>query len=288
MTKTGRVAKLHGQHAAPFCEIHPDDAAPRAAYRRRRRRGVVSGERGETQVRATVTKAIRAGVVFLPMHWGRLVAGERGRTTNLTSPRTDPVSKEPDLKFAAVEARRHRPAPRRIVIVGGGATAFGFIEAHAAAGLADDIIMLGDEPQPIYNRVLLPHYISGTSGWSELVKGTVDELAKRRVRFQPAGRVASIARPQGQGGDGRGRRPPSVRSPGARHRQPRGPALPGTAAQGRGVLPAQARRRRGHPRRGRAGPPRAVHRRRGAGHRARRRAARAALRGSPCCNAATV
>jgi ferredoxin-nitrate reductase len=192
MTKTGRVAKLGAHIESPYCEIHPDDADMRGIST-----GdivVVSGERGEVQVRAEVTTSIRAGVVFLPMHWGKLAAGERGRTNNLTSPRFDPLSKEPDLKYAAVQVVRFAPAARRVVIVGGGAAAHGFIEAHRAAGLGDSITVFGDEPQPLYNRVLLPHYISGASPWNDLVKATAEELGQRNVHFHPGVRITAINR----------------------------------------------------------------------------------------------
>jgi ferredoxin-nitrate reductase len=192
MTKTGRVAKLNAHLDQPFCEIHPLDAEARGV--RQDDIVVVGSERGEVQVRAEVTDSIRPGVVFLPMHWGKQLAGDRGRANSLTSPRLDPVSKEPDLKFAAVQVARYAPAARRIVIVGGGAAAFGFIEAHRATGLSDPITVFGDEPQPLYNRVLLPHFISGANPWSDLVKATAEDLAGRRVTFRPGVRIVSIDR----------------------------------------------------------------------------------------------
>jgi ferredoxin-nitrate reductase len=192
MTKTGRVGKLRDHADAPFCEIHPDDAGPRGI-----RSGdivVVAGARGEVQVRAEVTTTIRPGVVFLPMHWGRQRGGERGRANNLTSPIYDPVSKEPDLKFSAVEVRRHTPPAREILIVGGGAAAWGFIAAHRRHGLADRITVFGDEPLPIYDRVLLPHYVSGHSSWESMVKGGPAELAAQGVVFKPGVRIERIER----------------------------------------------------------------------------------------------
>ena len=192
MTKTGRVGKLRDHAPVPFCEIHPMDAQAR---------GIVTGDivvvrspRGEVQLRAELTTAIKQGVVFMPMHWGRQLGGERGRTNNLTSPRFDPVSKEPDLKFAAVEVRRHVPPPRRIVIIGGGAAARAFVDCHLRHRLDDSIAIFGEEPHPIYNRVLLPHLISGHNTFDSMVTGTVDDLAAKRVTFHPGIRIASIDR----------------------------------------------------------------------------------------------
>ena len=192
MTKTGKVARLRDHAPVPTLEIHPDDAAERGVVE-----GdivVVSGERGEVRVRAEVTDAVRRGMVCLPMHWGRKLAGELGRTNNLTSPRFDPVSKEPDLKYAAVQVARFVPRSRRIVVVGGGAAARGFVEAHRRHRFDDSITILGDEPNPIYNRVMLPHYISGHQSFESMITATAEDLVRNRVSFRPNLRITRIDR----------------------------------------------------------------------------------------------
>jgi ferredoxin-nitrate reductase len=192
MTKTGTVGKLRQHIDAPFCEIHPADA-------RRRDVGsgdivVVRGDRGHVQVKAVITADIRPGVVFLPMHWGKKLGGERGRSNNVTSAILDPVSKEPDLKFAAVEVAKHVPAKRRIVIIGAGTAALAFIEAHRRVNSVDEIHLFGAEPGPIYNRVLLPHYIDGTRSWQSMVRADTAALRERNVHFHRATGVAKIDR----------------------------------------------------------------------------------------------
>jgi ferredoxin-nitrate reductase len=204
MTKTGRVQKLNAHIDTPFLEIHPHDARHRDIHHDDM--VVIRGERGEVQVRAHVTDSIRLGVVFLPMHWGRLLGGERGRTNNITSPRIDPVSKEPDLKYAAVEVVKWTAPKRRIIIIGGGAAAHGFIEAHQASDLQDDITVFGDEALPLYNRVLLPHYISGASRWEDLVKSTKESLAEQQVTFHPGVKITAIDRAHKQIVDQHGQR----------------------------------------------------------------------------------
>ncbi len=206
MTKTGKVAKLRNHEPSPFCEIHPEDAQARGIGANDL--VVVGNTRGEVQVRAEITASIKRGVVFLPMHWGRQLGGERGRTNNLTSPRFDPVSKEPDLKFSAVQVRRHVPPRRRIVIIGGGAAARAFVEAHQRLRLEDDISIFGEEPHPIYNRVLLPHFISGHNTFESMVTATPEELASRRVRFRPGVRIARIDRAERAVVDAEGARHP--------------------------------------------------------------------------------
>ena len=66
----------------------------------------VSNARGEVRVRATVTTDIRPGVVFLPMHWGKIHGSTYARANNLTPNLVDPISKEPDFKLSAVEVTR--------------------------------------------------------------------------------------------------------------------------------------------------------------------------------------
>src|SRR5690606_12030058 len=101
MTRTGKVNKLKQHISNPFVEIHPEDAACRNI-----REGdvvVVRSGRGEVRTRATITDSVRQGVVFMPMHWGKLLDRAETRTNNVTSNLADPVSKQPDFKFSAVE-----------------------------------------------------------------------------------------------------------------------------------------------------------------------------------------
>jgi ferredoxin-nitrate reductase len=208
MTKTGQVNRLSTHIDSPFCEIHPDDA--RARHIREGDIVTIRNERGEVRVRAAVTADILPGVVFLPMHWGKRLGGERGRANNLTSPRTDPVSKEPDLKMAAVDVTAHVPPRRRIVIIGAGTAALAFIEAHrrystTQRGGGDEILLLGGESLPVYNRVLLPHYIDGSAPWESLVRADRDALVPHRVIFHANTLVSRIDRTAKTVIDARGR-----------------------------------------------------------------------------------
>ena len=183
MTRTGQIGALRQHIPSPYCEIHPFDAAERQISD-----GdilTVTSRRGTVQVRATVTDDIRQGVVFLPMHWGKKLGGHNGsgRANNATSPRLDPISKEPDLKYAAVQVARVAPTPRHLLIIGGGAACLAFIEAHRRYNQLDTITVLSAEPEPIYNRVMLPHYIDGSRPFADLVRGDDDFFAEHRVRY---------------------------------------------------------------------------------------------------------
>ncbi|MCK6489599.1 MAG: FAD-dependent oxidoreductase, partial [Planctomycetes bacterium] len=176
-TRSGLVSKLTRAEPRAFLELHPGDAGAR---------GIadgslvaVSSRRGACRVRARVTDAIRAGTVFLPMHWGPLLGGAEGRINAVTSDRCDPVSREPDLKYAAVEVRRWHPPSRRIVVVGAGAAALAFCQAHAAACPDDRLTVLGAEPEAFYDRVQLPHLVAGTRRWDELRRPLPEHVTVR-------------------------------------------------------------------------------------------------------------
>jgi anaerobic selenocysteine-containing dehydrogenase len=108
-TKTGRAPEL--QTAAPdvWVELSPGDA---------QRLGIEDGElvrvsspRGSVEAPARL-RDIREGIVFIPFHYGYWDLGEAGpdgrpRAANeLTMTSWDPVSKQPQLKTAAVNVER--------------------------------------------------------------------------------------------------------------------------------------------------------------------------------------
>ncbi|MGL4549588.1 MAG: molybdopterin oxidoreductase family protein [Gemmataceae bacterium] len=99
LTRTGKVDKLNRRDPEPYLEASPQDAD---------RLGFqdgdlvqVSSRRGTIRVRLRRTDAVPPGTVFLPFHWGDLYAP--GNAVNyLTIAATDPVSRQPELKFCAV------------------------------------------------------------------------------------------------------------------------------------------------------------------------------------------
>ncbi|MGI4866888.1 MAG: molybdopterin-dependent oxidoreductase [Janthinobacterium lividum] len=168
MSKTGKVNKLNQHIPQAFLEIHPTDAAAL---------GVAEGElltvtsrRGEVRVAARLSAGIRPGVVFLPMHWGKQLGSDLNRANNVTSGIVDPISKEPDFKFCAVQVVKYHKPIQRIVIVGAGAAAHGFVKSYRELNQTDAITIFSKENLPFYNRVMLPDYVSGHQTWEQLVK----------------------------------------------------------------------------------------------------------------------
>jgi ferredoxin-nitrate reductase len=173
MTKTGKVSRLKQHIANAFLEIHPGDAAAR---------GIeendlvdVMNARGNVRVKAKISKDIKKGVVFLPMHWGKILNNDLNRANNLTSNLIDPVSKEPDFKFSAVQVTRYQKPKQKIIVIGAGAGAFGFVKSYRALNKKDEIVIFSKENFPFYNRVMLPYYISGAQQWHHLIKMKDDE-----------------------------------------------------------------------------------------------------------------
>lgn len=168
MSKTGKVNKLNRHYPQSFLEIHPDDAAILEIDE-----GdvtVIQSRRGEVRVKARISTRIKQGVVFLPMHWGKILGNDLNRANNLTSDRVDPISKEPDFKYCAVNVARYKKPFQRIVVIGAGAGAYGFVKSYRAINPDDEITIFSKENFPFYNRVMLPDYISGEQQWEQLVK----------------------------------------------------------------------------------------------------------------------
>ncbi|NII28552.1 molybdopterin-dependent oxidoreductase [Pseudoflavitalea sp. X16] len=173
MSKTGKVNKLNQHIAESFLEIHPDDALTRNI--RDNEVVVINSRRGEVRVKAKLTTDIKPGVVFLPMHWGKVLNNDLNRANNLTNNLVDPKSKEPDFKFSAVQVTRYQKPKQKIIVIGAGAGACGFVKSYRALNTEDEIVVFSKENFPFYNRVMLPDYISGVQEWNQLVKMTDQE-----------------------------------------------------------------------------------------------------------------
>ncbi|NPA32970.1 MAG: nitrate reductase [Aquificae bacterium] len=106
MTKTGKAPELLKGEVPPFVVMNPKDA---------QRLGIkewdivtLYSERGEIE-RVVVFGNVKEGHIFAPFGYPR----EFGEPTNyLVSDRTDPLSGEPDLKFAGVKVKVRKEAGR--------------------------------------------------------------------------------------------------------------------------------------------------------------------------------
>jgi ferredoxin-nitrate reductase len=193
MSKTGKVNKLKQHIAESFLEIHPADAEER---------NIIEGSlveifnaRGNVRVKAKLTTDIKKGVCFLPMHWGKVLNSDLNRANNLTNNLVDPKSKEPDFKFAAVQVELYKKPKQKIIVIGAGAGACGFVRSYRALNTTDEIKVFSKENFPFYNRVLLPDYISGSLQWNSLVKMTPEEEKTYNIKLYQGVSVEQIDRP---------------------------------------------------------------------------------------------
>ncbi|MBW8323651.1 MAG: molybdopterin-dependent oxidoreductase [Prolixibacteraceae bacterium] len=181
MTRTGKVEKLRQHIDGSFLEMNSKDADSR--HLNDGDIVEILGNRGTVQVPLKITDEIKAGVVFLPMHWGKIFSGNSVRTNNLTLDLVDPKSKEPDFKYSVVEVRKFRKEKETILIAGAGAAALEFVRAFRKKNTSDEIIILSKETEAFYNRILLPDFISGSLSWTKLQKTNKEELAQLNVQL---------------------------------------------------------------------------------------------------------
>ncbi|MDE2623890.1 MAG: molybdopterin-dependent oxidoreductase [Betaproteobacteria bacterium] len=99
MGRTGKVPMLWNHASEPCIELHPNDLerrgiAPGSLVR-------VSSRRGSVVLKALPSHEVSSGQGFVAMHWGRNWLNSSG-VNELTLNDTDPFSRQPELKQAAV------------------------------------------------------------------------------------------------------------------------------------------------------------------------------------------
>jgi ferredoxin-nitrate reductase len=182
MTKTGKVARLRTHYSHPVLEMSQLDG-----YIYKIKEGdvvKVKSKNGVVRVRAKLSKNIRNGVVFLPMHWGKQLENDLNRANNLTYTRVDPQSKEPDFKYTTVSVTKYEKPKEHIIVVGAGAASFRFIQNYREHNTTDTIQVFSKEPHPFYNRVLLPEYVTEELTWEQLQKIKEGQLSKLKISLQ--------------------------------------------------------------------------------------------------------
>lgn len=189
-TKTGKVQRLLTHIEGPYIEMNAADA-----FQRNLKDGdiaVVKNLRGEARVPVITNYDIRSGVVFMPMHFGKISNSTLGRANNLTHSLIDPISKEPDFKFAAVEVSKYKKKKQKICVIGGGAAAYRFVQTYRENNIEDRIEVFSLEETPFYNRVLLPEYVNDELTWEQLQKIKKGELAKLKIKLHAKTSITSI------------------------------------------------------------------------------------------------
>jgi ferredoxin-nitrate reductase len=192
MSKTGKVNKLNKHISEAFLEMHPHDAAARNINDNDLVE--IFNERGNVRVKAKFSTDIKRGVVFLPVHWGKVLNNDLNRANNLTNNLVDPISKEPDFKFSAVEVKLFIKPKQKIIVIGAGAGACGFVKSYRQVNADDEIEIFSKEDFPFYNRVLLPDYINGNLGWNNLVKMSDEEEYNYNIKLNRGVSIESIDR----------------------------------------------------------------------------------------------
>lgn len=103
MTRTGKSPKLSSHLPEPFIQINPADAAARGIEEDEFVR--LTSQWGKGTGRARITDSMRAGEVFMPIHWSETYSANGG-VGALVNPAVDPISGEPEFKHTPVELSR--------------------------------------------------------------------------------------------------------------------------------------------------------------------------------------
>ncbi|OHC65721.1 MAG: nitrate reductase [Rhodocyclales bacterium GWA2_65_19] len=103
MSRTGRAARLCAHEAAPRLLLNPADLERRGFKEGDLAR--ISSRRGEIVLPVAASDELKPGQAFAAMHWGGRSLSHAG-VNQLTLPLADPVSKQPELKHAAIRIER--------------------------------------------------------------------------------------------------------------------------------------------------------------------------------------
>jgi ferredoxin-nitrate reductase len=198
MSRTGKSAALRRAAGAPTVAVHPDDA--RAAGVAHGEDVRVSSRRGEARFTLAVDPTLPRGVAFAPFHFGALHAPSGAGALNAaTHAAVDPASRQPELKALAVRLAPASGAPvarrgagRRLVIVGTGMAGLAVAEELLARDAAWRVTMLGEEPGPAYNRILLSKLLSGDAGPGELELRPRAWYAQRGIDLRDGCRAVAL------------------------------------------------------------------------------------------------
>lgn len=145
MTRTGQAARLMRHISEPFCEIHPQDAAPLGIAEGHLVR--LSSPHGWMIARAQVNAGQRQGSVFVPMHWNAQFTAQ-GRVDSLIPPVVDAHSGQPESKHAPVRVSRwHNRWQAEIFLRRNVAPPAGIYWSRVAQQAVTHFIMAG--PQPV-------------------------------------------------------------------------------------------------------------------------------------------
>ena len=99
MTRTSKVQKLTKKNPEPLLEINSKDAL--SLKIKNDEIVKIKSKRGEVQAKVQITDKIKAGTVFLPMHWG-FSQKNMCEVNSLMHEKSCPISKQPELKACSV------------------------------------------------------------------------------------------------------------------------------------------------------------------------------------------
>ncbi len=204
MTRTGHSPALLAAAGLPTVSVHPRDAE--AAGLQDGGQARIASRRGTARFAVSFDDTLPNGVAFAPFHWGALHADAGAGTLNaLTISTVDETSAQPELKAVAVRlqpvrkrdepvSRRAPPKPRRLVVVGTGMSGLAVVEEALRRRPAEHwkIVMLGEEPGPTYNRVLLSKLLANSAGPGELELRPLSWYARHRVDLRGGCSASSL------------------------------------------------------------------------------------------------
>jgi assimilatory nitrate reductase catalytic subunit len=189
LSRTGTVAALFGHVAEPRVGMNPQDMARRALKSGDLVR--VESRRGALHVVLEADESLRSGQAYLPMHWGkRYLGGEASEGVNtVTSSALDPMSRQPELKHAAVKVVA-ASLPWRVIAMaeGGHALADRLQQLQAKVAFASTVLVTGTHEGVLFRAA---HDTPPAAGWLDELDRALGLDGAETLRYDDARRARS-------------------------------------------------------------------------------------------------
>lgn len=151
----------------------------------------VSSALGSVRVKAVISAKVKKGAVFAYLNLDGTSGDDLNDWKSLLGRNSNTNRKNAIHK---VQLKKYIKEKKKIVIIGAGAAAYGFVKAYRKINRTDEIEIFSKEKTPFYDRFKLPEYLSGAHLWDQLLKMDKTEEASLDISIHRGISILKIDR----------------------------------------------------------------------------------------------
>lgn len=151
----------------------------------------ISSSLGSVRVKAIISDGIRKGTVFAYLNLEGTSKDDISDWQSLLWSNSNPTKRSAIHK---IQLKKYIKEKQKIVIIGAGAAAYGFVKAYRKINEIDEIEIFSKEKTTFYDRFKLPEYLSGAHLWDQLLKMDKAEEASLNISIHRGMSILKIDR----------------------------------------------------------------------------------------------